>query len=134
MVKPKPRLKKVAKSGRRRRAETSDASGPHQKEGESLAFESDPLDHAETELRAYRHISGVLKLLAKHFAVKPKDLKIWDPYFCKGSVVKHLAHLGFRQVRNVNEDFYKVQEGKLPEALMGKKHFGSFSFCSLWYL
>ena len=49
-------------------------------------------------------------------ALKPKDLKIWDPYFCKGTVVRHLAEVGFYKVRNLNEDFYKVQQVGLPES------------------
>eukprot|EP00439_Symbiodinium_sp_Y106_P028050 s8270_g3.t1 len=74
------------------------------------AFESDPLDHAETELRAYRHVVPLLKLLAEQFGVRSKKLQIWDPYFCKGAMVKHLAQLGF------TKDFYKViREDRVPE-------------------
>mmetsp|Transcript_9157 Transcript_9157/g.21759 ORF Transcript_9157/g.21759 Transcript_9157/m.21759 type:complete len:302 (+) Transcript_9157:59-964(+) len=80
------------------------------------AFESDPLDHAETELRAYRHVVPLLKLLAEQFGVRSKKLQIWDPYFCKGAMVKHLAQLGFTKVHNVNQDFYKViREDRVPE-------------------
>lgn len=48
---------------------------------------------------------------------KPKQkLKIYDPYFCEGSVVKHLNRLGFTDVYNKNEDFYKVVEiGTAPD-------------------
>eukprot|EP00435_Cladocopium_sp_Y103_P016295 s3229_g4.t1 len=42
-------------------------------------------------------------------------MQIWDPYFCKGTMVKHLADLGFHSVRNVNEDFYKVQQTGIPD-------------------
>lgn len=79
-------------------------------------FETDALDHAETERRAYCHVAPVLKLLAEKLALKPKDLKIWDPYFCKGTVVRYLAEVGFYKVRNLNEDFYKVQQVGLPES------------------
>ena len=79
-------------------------------------FQTDVLDHAETELRAYCHVAPVLKLLSKHFRLRLRDLQIWDPYFCKGTVVKHLAELGFQKVHNVNEDFYKVQETGVPES------------------
>ena len=79
-------------------------------------FETDALDHAETERRAYCHVAPVLKLLAEKLALKPKDLKIWDPYFCKGTVVQYLAEVGFYKVRNLNEDFYKVQQVGLPES------------------
>ena len=79
-------------------------------------FQTDVLDHAETEPRAYYHVVPVLQLVSKHFQIKPKKLQIWDPYFCKGTMVKHLADLGFHSVRNVNEDFYRVQQTGVPES------------------
>lgn len=80
------------------------------------SFQTDVLDHAETEPRAYCHVVPVLELVSKHFQSKPSKLRIWDPYFCKGTMVKHLADLGFHSVRNVNEDFYKVQQTGVPES------------------
>ena len=80
------------------------------------SFQTDVLDHAETEARAYCHVVPVLQLVSKHFQIKPNKLQIWDPYFCKGTMVKHLANLGFHSVRNVNEDFYKVQQTGVPES------------------
>lgn len=87
-------------------------------------FETDALDHAETERRAYCHVAPVLKLLAEKLALKPKDLKIWDPYFCKGTVVRYLAEVGFYKVRNLNEDFYKVQQVGLPESGLAQVFLG----------
>jgi hypothetical protein len=34
----------------------------------------------------------------------PKKLRIYDPFYCAGSVVKHLTELGFPQVYNKCED------------------------------
>eukprot|EP00435_Cladocopium_sp_Y103_P038152 s3009_g10.t1 len=46
----------------------------------------------------------------------PKKLRIYDPFYCAGSVVKHLMELGFPQVYNKCEDFYAVvREGRVPE-------------------
>lgn len=39
-------------------------------------------------------------------------MKIYDPYFCDGSVVKHLSSLGFESVYNKKEDCYAVWESK----------------------
>ncbi|CAE7436503.1 URT1 [Symbiodinium pilosum] len=58
----------------------------------------------------------VLKLLASQLCVPPDELQIWDPYFCKGTVVRHMAQLGFTKVRNVNEDFYQmINKDTIPE-------------------
>jgi hypothetical protein len=80
------------------------------------SFQTDVLDHAETEPRAYCHVVPVVQLVTKHFQIKPNKLQIWDSYFCKGTMVKHLADLGFPSVRNFNEDFYKVQQTGVPES------------------
>jgi len=36
------------------------------------------------------------------------SLRIYDPYYCTGAVVRHLGKLGFTQVYNRCEDFYAV--------------------------
>ena len=41
----------------------------------------------------------------------PKKLRIYDPFYCAGSVVKHLAELGFSQVYNKCEDWAASQVG-----------------------
>lgn len=79
-------------------------------------YKADPLDHAETDIRAYAHVKPSLELVAKHLSKPIAQLALWDPYFCKGAVVKRLAKIGFKKVHNVNEDFYAVIEsGELPE-------------------
>lgn len=64
------------------------------------------LDHFETPLRAYEDIEAPLTVIAKGLNLSRHELKIFDPYFCRGSVKKHLQKLGFSQVYNENEDFY----------------------------
>ena len=64
------------------------------------------LDHFETPLRAYEDIEAPLALIAKGLNIPRHELKIFDPYYCRGGVKKHLQKLGFSQVYNENEDFY----------------------------
>eukprot|EP00928_Gymnodinium_smaydae_P005195 TRINITY_DN11786_c0_g2_i1.p1 TRINITY_DN11786_c0_g2~~TRINITY_DN11786_c0_g2_i1.p1 ORF type:complete len:367 (+),score=77.44 TRINITY_DN11786_c0_g2_i1:50-1102(+) len=79
-------------------------------------YEVDALDHAETDIRAYQHLTPFLTLLAEELSKRAKDLKLWDGYYCKGAMIKRLAALGFPHVHNKNEDFYAViDSGKLPE-------------------
>jgi hypothetical protein len=43
------------------------------------------------------------------------SLKIYDPYYCTGAVVRHLGKLGFADVYNRCEDFYAAAEaGRTP--------------------
>ena len=47
-------------------------------------YNVDPLDHAETDVRAYSHVTPLMKLLAGELEKSPEELGLWDPYFCKG--------------------------------------------------
>ncbi len=49
----------------------------------------------------------MLHQLALHLGKSATTLRIYDPYYCEGSVVLHLRALGFTNVYNRNEDFYK---------------------------
>ena len=80
------------------------------------AFEADPDDHCETSPEAYADVAAVLAWYAERLGKKKKSLRIWDPYFCAGAVVRHLKALGFNKVRNENKDFYRtLATGKLPK-------------------
>ena len=84
-----------------------------------LNFAADEDDHCETAPEAYEHIAELLRLVAAKQGVAPEELRIYDPYFCNGAVVRHLTALGFPNVYNRNEDFYAVQvrarQHTLPE-------------------
>eukprot|EP00300_Choanocystis_sp_HF-7_P012902 c18082_g1_i1.p1 GENE.c18082_g1_i1~~c18082_g1_i1.p1 ORF type:complete len:350 (+),score=70.72 c18082_g1_i1:38-1087(+) len=81
-----------------------------------LSFETHDDDHCETSLDAYNHIAPALAAIAKVLEKSPADLAIYDPYYCQGSVKRHLATLGFSNVYNENEDFYQaIEEGRVPE-------------------
>ena len=79
-------------------------------------FEVDAADHCETPFSAYQDIEPFLFRVALALKKPKEKLRIYDPYFCEGSVAKHLARLGFTDVYNANEDFYKViAENRVPE-------------------
>ena len=69
-------------------------------------FAAEYNDHFETPVRAYTDISCVLDLLAEELGKAKSDLVVYDPYYCKGSMVGHMASLGYSNVINRNRDFY----------------------------
>lgn len=74
-----------------------------------LAFEAQEIDHCETAPVAYEHIAQILHAIAQYIGRGSNKLRIYDPYYCNGAVVRHLDALGFSKVYNRNEDFYAVQ-------------------------
>ena len=75
-------------------------------------------DHAETPLIAYEHIAAALGHVAKRLGKARGELKIYDPYYCDGSVVRQLGQLGFNRVHNKNEDFYAQAGHRASTALV----------------
>jgi len=71
-------------------------------------FDVDPHDHAETPFVAYKHIAPLLNAAARAQGTLAADLRLYDPYYCEGTVVAHLGLLGFPRVYNANEDFYST--------------------------
>ena len=82
-----------------------------------MPFEADPKDHLETSRRSLEDISLILEIFAKQLKKDfKKDLKIYDPYFCDGKIVKHFEDLGFDKVHNKCEDFSVVlKDKKVPK-------------------
>lgn len=81
-----------------------------------LPFCAEPDDHCETSPVAYMHIAPVLNFIAERIGKKPRDLQIYDPYYCAGAMVSHLNKLGFDNVYNKPEDFYQViRSGNVPQ-------------------
>lgn len=73
-------------------------------------------DHAETPLQAYADIASVLRIVAENLGKDARDLKIYDPYFCAGTMKEHMRAIGFPCVYNRKEDFYQVvKNGTVPE-------------------
>ena len=65
-------------------------------------FEVDAADHCETPFQAYQDIEPFLFRIALALKKPKEKLRIYDPYFCEGSVVAHLARLGFTSVHNAH--------------------------------
>ena len=79
-------------------------------------FTANPDDHCETSVEAYADIVPLLRVWCAKLGKSPAELKIYDPYFCAGSVKRNLASLGFTNVYNENEDFYKsIATNRVPQ-------------------
>jgi hypothetical protein len=73
-------------------------------------------DHCESPREAYEDITGILSRIAKVLGKTAATLTIYDPYFCEGTMVRHLHELGFESVYNRKEDFYaKISDGTTPD-------------------
>lgn len=79
-------------------------------------FETNSDDHCETCPTAYKDIVPILQEFAKLCGKTTATLRIYDPYYCAGAVVQHLCALGFENVYNKCEDFYKVIKKKKTPA------------------
>jgi hypothetical protein len=74
--------------------------------GPAFPYPTNPDDHCETPLKAYKDILPILNELRKSDGGGTDSMTIYDPYYCDGSVVKHLSSLGFGSVYNKKEDCY----------------------------
>jgi len=77
-----------------------------EEDGSKFPFETDPDDHCESPLQAYQDILPFLKSVGNQKL--PKDVRIYDPYYCNGAVRRNLDSIGFPNVYNQKEDCYKV--------------------------
>lgn len=76
---------------------------------QDFPFDVDSDDHCESPFNAYQDIQPILDKLVDIAGVKKKKkLKIYDPYYCNGSVKEHLDSLGYTNVYNKKEDCYKT--------------------------
>lgn len=80
--------------------------------GQSFPYDTNEDDHCETPAQAYVDIQSILDALCKSIGKSKSSLKIYDPYFCNGSVVRNLASLGYSNVYNKREDCYAVWEAQ----------------------
>ena len=77
---------------------------------------TDARDHAETPLAAYEHLEPLLFRLCAALGTTKAALRIYDPYYCAGSMAAHLRSLGFHSVINRNEDCYAAwAAGRAPD-------------------
>jgi len=73
------------------------------KASEHHPFEVDPLDHCETDVRAYQDIAVLLNEVAGKMNRTAGTLQIYDPYYCDGGVKRRMREAGFPCVYNKNE-------------------------------
>ena len=74
------------------------------------------MDHCETPTVAYEDIRPLMCALAKSLGKTPAQLRVYDPYFCAGTVCDRLRSLGFANVINRNRDFYAdIKSGSTPD-------------------
>eukprot|EP00049_Salpingoeca_infusionum_P027057 m.30049 g.30049 ORF g.30049 m.30049 type:complete len:281 (+) comp9232_c0_seq2:158-1000(+) len=79
-------------------------------------FRTDKDDHCETPFKAYQDIAPILHLLAGLLGKSSDELVIYDPYFCAGSMKRHLSRLGFDHVINECRDFYAdIRDATIPD-------------------
>ena len=71
-------------------------------------FQTVSSDHAETPRDAYVDITPFLRACATALSRTPSTVRLYDPYYCAGSVVSHLNALGFAKVLNRNIDCYST--------------------------
>lgn len=76
---------------------------------EDYPYDVEEADHCETPAAAYEHVAPVLRMLAALCGRTPASLRIYDPYYCEGGVVRRLGEQGFHRVYNAREDFYAVR-------------------------
>ena len=102
-------------------------------------FDIPSADHCETPSLAYAHIGPLLQHIASQLSPAPPvtsvtacaSLKIWDPYFCSGTVIDRLGALGFPQVHNVNEDFYATIADPTGAQLPVRRHTAAYPRASV---
>jgi len=85
---------------------------------DKYAFPVDYNDCFETSSQSYVDIVPVLCHIASQCGKTPSELIIYDPFYCDGATVEHLAALGFPNTINRNRDFYSdVEQGASPHAI-----------------
>lgn len=108
--------KRSRKCSRQNENWTEERQTSASKKAPNHQFDVDAADHCETPLEAYRDIVSLLDQIARSLGKTRSSLSIYDPYYCDGGVKVKLNSLGFRDVCNENEDFYKsIKNGTVPE-------------------
>ncbi len=77
-------------------------------------FETHFNDHFETPKRAFRDIRPALRACARGRSIDSGHLRVYDPYFCRGTMATHMNDLGFETVINEKRDFYvDIENGQV---------------------
>lgn len=115
-----PRQKKKQKKHKQDKqpiaiAETALPSlGDVETDRDAYPYPVDADDHCETPLEAYADILPLLSAQANGGVLG--SLRVYDPYFCEGSMIQRLGALGITHVYNRKEDFYaKIASQSTPD-------------------
>jgi hypothetical protein len=92
--------------------EVPSGSAGHQSSRDQHSFDTNVLDHCETPRAAYEHLREFLEVLGEAMKIPPTSMRIWDPYYCDGSVKRIFTEMGFTNVIHENEDFYQLVGNK----------------------
>ena len=101
------KLKKLYLKGKEKDIDEKHAKKVEKEGPPEYPYEVDKTDHCETSQRAYEDICEVLEMVASKLGKSRETIKIYDPYYCNGKVIKQLGKLGFTNVHNKCEDFYE---------------------------
>jgi len=78
----------------------------------SFPFPTEADDHCETPVNSYRDIVPLLQKISSRIngttSSSNSSLRIYDPYYCNGAMVEHMAQVGFPNVYNRKEDCYSI--------------------------
>ena len=103
------------KGGESEKNHVVDQERSHMRHRPAFAFSVDDTDHCETPAAAYSDLLCLLDACCHILGKTRRRLRIYDPFYCDGAVIRHLGNAGFVDVYNRCEDFYKVQAaGKVP--------------------
>ena len=75
-------------------------------------------DHFETPARAYADVVPLLRGLGEARRIARQQLRLYDPYYCRGRTTVELVALGFPRAHILHEkrDFYAdVAAGSVPQ-------------------
>jgi hypothetical protein len=96
-------------------------------------FPVDPDDHCESPIEAYRDVAPFLFVLDAHTYSNPTKststdatLRIYDPYYCDGAVIRNFLALGFPNVYNRKENCYSMWEAVLSAEANGNNILNNF--------
>ena len=102
--------------GEQKKVASGEGGGAPEEPAFEFPFQVDDDDHCESPPEAYEDVAPVLDAIAAQLGKDRTSLRIYDPFFCQGAVVRNLGQLGFTQVYNRCEDFYQVvREKRTPE-------------------
>ena len=115
-AKRRKRKKKKKKNHNVNHNNNSLPSSPATSSKPQFPFKVDALDHCESPFEAYKDIDIFLQRYAKSIGKTKGTLSIYDPYFCNGEMKNNLNKLGYMQVYNKCEDFYKrIETNTIPD-------------------